>query len=231
MSGRPPREGDVLLGPRRRELVRWAQRLQADGLATGTSGNLSARSSGLVAITPSGVPYEDLTAERVGVHRLDGTPVDAPLAPSTELPLHLAVYRASDAAAVVHTHSLHAAVLSTLVDELPPLHYLLALFGGAPRTAPYAPYGSPELAAGVAAALEGRSAALLANHGAVTTGRSVKEAYAAALQLEWQCELVVKARLLGEPRRLPDGELERLAARLREYGATPASPSRAAPAR
>lgn len=206
-----------MLEAERRDLVRYARRLHGDRLTTSTSGNISARSGDLVAITPSAVDYDELTPETIGVHRLDGSPVDAPLTPSTEFPFHLAIYESTDASAIVHTHPLHATVLSTLVDELPPIHYLLALFGGPPRTAPYATFGSDELASSITTALKDRSAVLLANHGAITTGATLKDAYTKALYLEWICELVVKATLLGTPRLLPSDELDLVAERLTRY--------------
>src|SRR5690606_29098541 len=94
----------MVLGKERRETVSYAQRLRRDRLAVGTSGNISIRSGDLVAVTPSGVDYDELTADKVGVHRLDGTPVEARLAPTTEMPMHLAVYQRTTARAIVHTH-------------------------------------------------------------------------------------------------------------------------------
>ena len=140
------------------------------GLVVGTSGNVSVRAGDLVAVSPSGVDYAELTVGLVGVHRLDGTPVEAPLRPTSEMPLHLGVYAATGAAAIVHTHSVAATALSTLADELPALHYHVAMFGGPVAVAPYATYGSQELADHVVAALRDRTACLMANHGAVTTG-------------------------------------------------------------
>jgi L-fuculose-phosphate aldolase len=207
----------LLLGSERREIVRLARQMHADGVTTSTSGNLSARAGHLVAITPTGVDPAALRPEGIGVHRLDGAPVDAPLRPSSEFPFHLAIYASTAAAAVVHTHSLHATVLSTLVDELPPIHYLLGLFGGSVRTVAYAPFGSDELARHITEGLQGRQAVLLANHGAVTTGRTLTEAYTRSLYLEWLCELFYKAQLMGHPRLVPTEEIERMVTRLDTY--------------
>ena len=94
--------------------------LSRTGLVVGTAGNVSVREGDLVAVTPSGVRYAELTPELVGVHRLDGAAVEAPLAPTSEMPLHLAIYTdRPEVGAVVHTHSLAATALSTLVDEVP----------------------------------------------------------------------------------------------------------------
>jgi L-fuculose-phosphate aldolase len=110
----------VELEEERRQVADHCRRMRADGLVVGTSGNISVRSGELIAVSPSGLDYDALTPERVGVHRLDGSPVDAPLRPTTELPMHLAVYDRTDARAIVHTHSTSATVLSTLVAEVPP---------------------------------------------------------------------------------------------------------------
>ena len=141
----------MLLGELRAQVARVCGRLVADGLVVGTAGNVSARGGDLVAVTPSGLDYASLTAELVGVHRLDGSPAEAPLQPTSELPLHLSVYAATGAAAIVHTHSPAATAVSALVDEIPAVHYYVALFGGPVAVAPYATYGTDELAAHVVA--------------------------------------------------------------------------------
>ena len=110
----------MVLEQERGQIVEYCRRLPSDGLVVATSGNISARSGDMVAVTPSGVDYEQLTADLVGVYRLDGAPVEARLAPTTELPMHLAVYRQTRAQAIVHTHSTAATAVSTLLDELPP---------------------------------------------------------------------------------------------------------------
>jgi L-fuculose-phosphate aldolase len=179
----------------------------------------------LVAVTPSGVDYAELAAGDVGVHRLDGTPVEAPLAPTSELPLHLAVYgayaaagAAAGAASVVHTHSVAATAVSTLADELPAIHYYVAMFGGTVRVAPYAAYGTAELARNAVRALRGRTACLLGSHGAVTIGQDLKTAYDRSVYLEWVCDVYLRACAAGTPRLLSPGEIEAVAARLAGYG-------------
>ena len=160
----------MLLGDVRAEVASVCGRMAASGLVVGTSGNVSARSGDLVAVSPSGLDYADLTAELVGVHRLDGSAVAAPLAPTSEMPLHLAVYTATGAGAIVHTHSPAATAASVLLDEVPAVHYQVAAFGGPVAVAPYATFGTGGLAANVVAALHGRTACLMANHGAVAIG-------------------------------------------------------------
>jgi L-fuculose-phosphate aldolase len=220
----------MLLERERDEIVRACRKLSAAGLVVGTAGNVSVRVGDLVAVTPSGVDYAELAASDVGVHRLDGTPVEARLAPTSELPLHLAVYGAcagagagagSGAAAIVHTHSVAATAVSTLADEVPAIHYYVAMFGGAVRVAPYATYGTDELASNAVHALRGRTACLLGSHGAVTTGPDLKTAYDRAVYLEWVCDVYLRAAAAGRPRLLPPGEIEAVAAKLASYGQRP----------
>jgi len=214
----------MLLEREREEIVRVCRKLAAAGLVVGTAGNVSVRAGDLVAVTPSGVDYADLSAAHVGVHRLDGTPVEAPLTPTSELPLHLAVYGAyggSETAAVVHTHSVAATATSTLADELPSVHYYVAMFGGAVRVAPYATYGTDDLARNVVDALRGRTACLMGSHGAVTIGPDLKTAYDRSVYLEWVCDVYLRAAAAGQPRLLPPGEIETVAAKLAGYGQRP----------
>jgi L-fuculose-phosphate aldolase len=199
------------------------RRMIADGLVVGTSGNVSVRVADLIAITPTGIPYDRIMPNDIGIHRLDGTAVDAPLTPTSELAMHLAVYARTEARAVVHTHSVAATAVGTLVDELPSIHYQIAMMGGPVRVAPYATYGTAELAANMVAALDGRTGCLLGNHGTITIGASVGEAYARAQYLEWLCEVWLRARSAGVPRLLDDEEIARVAEKFKHYGpgATP----------
>lgn len=208
----------MLLGDLRTEIADVCRRMSAGGLVTGTSGNVSARSGDLAAVTPSGLDYADLTPELVGVHRLDGTPVEAVLEPTTEMPLHLAIYAETGATAIVHTHSIAATTVSTVADELPAIHYQIAMFGGPVRVSRYATYGTAELASNVVAALAGRTACIMGSHGAVTTGPDLRTAYTGALQLEWLSELYLRAIAAGTPRLLPAEEIARVARKLASYG-------------
>ena len=183
-----------------------AHRLAADGLVSGTAGNVSALAGELVAVTPTGARLEELTAEEVAVVGLDGALLDGDLAPSTELGLHLGIYRRGDAAAVVHTHSPFATALACVIDELPVVHYQMLGLGGPIRVAPYATFGTPELAALTLTALEGRSAALMANHGAIAVGPDLDTAMEQARLLEWACELYWRAAAVGTPRVLGESE-------------------------
>jgi L-fuculose-phosphate aldolase len=196
-----------------------ALRLVEAGLLRGTAGNLSARSGGLVAITPTGVDYRRLDRGSVPVVDLDGRPVDGDLAPSSELPLHLAVYRARpDVGAVVHTHSTFATTFAVLGEELPAVHYQLAHAGRRVRVAPYATYGTAELADACVTGLAGDRAVLLANHGVVAVGAGLDRALLAAEAVEQVAELCWRARCLGTPVVLPDAEVDRVARAFERYG-------------
>jgi L-fuculose-phosphate aldolase len=217
----------MLLARERELIAELGRRMTADRLVVGTSGNLSVRSGDLMAVTPTGHAYETLTPELVCVHRLDGSAVEGELAPTSELPIHQLIYDHTDAEAVVHTHSTAATVVSTVADELPTIHYILAVMGGPIRVAPYARFGSQELAANVLAAIEGRSGALLANHGAVTYGPTIEVAYDRALYLEWVSEVWLRAHALGPaftPRILGETDMAEVHARIRGAYATTGRP-------
>jgi L-fuculose-phosphate aldolase len=193
----------------RREIVEACRRMLHSGLVTGTSGNVSVRVADTIVITPSGVDYEQMTPAQLSVLDLnDGAIVDVGDPPSSEAPLHLAVYRTSDARAVVHTHSPWATALGLVRDTLPNVHYAIRALGGPVRVAPYATFGSRELAENVSHALQDRRAALMRNHGAVAVGTTLSEASANAEKLEWLCQLYCRAALHGEPAALTDKQLD-----------------------
>lgn len=202
------------------ELVDTARRTVSDGLVVGTSGNVSVRVGDTVLVTPSGVPYDRLTpADLTGVD-LEGHQVLGTLVPTSELPMHLAVYRDTDARAIVHTHAVHATAVSTLVPELPPIHYMTGALGGPVRVAPYALYGTDELAENMLRALTDRTACLLQNHGTMAYGASLSQAYDRTAQLEWMSHLWLTAQAAPglTPHLLTEEQVAEAGARLRGYG-------------
>ncbi|NEC88213.1 class II aldolase/adducin family protein [Streptomyces sp. SID12501] len=201
-------------------LVATARRTVADGLVVGTSGNVSVRVGDTVLVTPSGVPYKRLTpGDIVGVD-LTGRQILGTLTPTSELPMHLAVYRATDARAIVHTHAVHATAVSTLVRELPLIHYMAGDLGGPVRVAPYATYGTEELAENVLRALADRAACLLQNHGTLAHGATLDQAYDRTAQLEWMCRVWLTASSLPglSPTLLSEEQVGEAAERLKGYG-------------
>jgi L-fuculose-phosphate aldolase len=207
---------------RARERVAAAgRRLAAERLVLGNSGNVSARVGELVAASASGARLAELTAAEVVLVDLEGELVEGELEPTSELELHLGIYRRFASGAVVHTHSPMATALACVLDEVPVVHYGMLSLGGAVPVAPYATFGSRELAEATVAALEGRRAALMANHGAIVHADGLEQAVELALLLEWACGLWWHASVLGHPRTLDRQSQEAVTEEIarRRYGA------------
>ncbi len=206
----------------RAEVAAAARRLADEGLLIGTAGNVSAidEDTGHVAVTASGVVLADCEPDDVTVVDADGTIIEGRLEPTSELGLHLAVLATYGARAVVHTHAPHATAIACVRDRLPVLHYQQMLLGGEIRVAPYATFGSRELADHVLDALRDKSAALMANHGAISHGATLSKAIDNALLLEWCCRLFRDASLIGAPRALDETQQVQVieAAIARSYG-------------
>ena len=212
----------MLLEKERRDVVETCLFMQNNGLIVGTAGNVSIRVDDKVAISPSGVPYETMTAEDVVVFSMDGERVDGILEPSSELPLHLSVYRETAAKAITHNHAPASTALGLVVDEIPPSHYYSAMLGGIIRVAPYAEFGTDELARNVTDALKGRSGALMKNHGAITIGPTVKKSAGLLPILEYVCEIHLRAMATGAPIALLSPEqMADAKAAIADYGKQP----------
>lgn len=206
---------------RREEVVAAARASVERGLNRGTSGNVSARlPSGEMLITPSGVPYGRLASDDLVRVEPDGTTRDA-RRPSTEWPLHAAVYRGRpEAGAVVHAHPPFSTALACLGREIPSFHYLVAAAGGdSIRCARYATFGTPGLAETVLEALEDRRACLMANHGMAALGGSPAAALELAELVETLAEAYWRALQVGEPELLSEAEMREVGDRLSDYGA------------
>ncbi|MBZ5738599.1 class II aldolase/adducin family protein [Nocardioides mangrovi] len=181
-----------------------ARRLADEGLLVGTAGNVSVRDGDRVAVTGTGVVLGRCTPDDVTIVSTSGEVLEGALVPTSELDLHLGVYAATGTGAVVHTHAPYSTAVACVLAELPVLHYQQLTLGGAVRVAPYATFGTPELARHVVAALDGRQAALMSNHGSVALGDTLDRAVEHALLLEWLARLHVHASTLGTPRVLTD---------------------------
>ena len=206
----------------RQRIIDLCREMNATGLNQGTSGNISARFEGDMLITPSGVPYSELEPEAIVRATLDG---DEPgwsgdMKPSSEWHFHRAILKAKpEQGAVVHTHSTFATVLSIARRDIPACHYMIAAFGGATvRCADYATFGTPELSANVIAAMEDRSACLLANHGMIACGANLDKAMWAAVELETLSRQYFHALQLGDMVVLDDREMARVAKKFKSYG-------------
>jgi L-fuculose-phosphate aldolase len=214
-----------MLSSQRQRVAEAARGLAAEGHVLGTAGNVSERSGELVAVTPTGAVLEQVSADDVVVVDLDGMRVDGDLAPTSELGLHLGVYRRYQAGAVVHAHSPYGTALACVLDELPAVHYQMLALGGAVRVAPYATFGSPELAELTLDALKDRTAALMSNHGTIALGSDAASALENARLLEWACTLYWRAASLGVPRTLDESQLQAVIDTIaaRGYGSLQAS--------
>lgn len=209
----------ALLEKERLHVAKTALALLQTGLVVNTSGNVSMRIDEKVLVTPSGCAYEKLTARDIVVLDLDGEQIEGDLLPSSETPLHLAVYAANQQTrAIVHTHSVYATAVSTLVTELPAIHYQIADLGGPVPVAPYQTFGTPELAASVIAAIKGRAAALMQNHGAVTVAGTLDQALARSVTLEWLSRVYLIATQNGSPSLIEDIELDRVREQQNHFG-------------
>lgn len=211
-----------MLERQREEVAEACRSLAAAGLVSGTSGNLSARAGDAIAVTPTGGVLADLTAEAVTVVDLAGNVLDGDMAPTSELGLHLGVYERYRAGAVVHTHAPVATALSCVLEEVPVVHYEMLALGGPVRVAPYLTFGTPELAAATLDALDGRAAALMANHGTIAFGSDVAQALRNTELLEWACTVYWRAASIGTPRVLGMADMQDVldAVATRRYGET-----------
>jgi len=188
-------------------------------LNRGSSGNVSARCDSGFLVTPSGLPSDAIRPEQVVRVAMDGS-CTGPLPPSSEWRIHRDIYQARpEVNAVVHVHSPFAVSLACLRRAIPPFHYMVAVAGGQDiRCAGYALFGSQALSDHVLAALTGRRACLMANHGLVATGRNLELALALAIEVEGLCEQYWRASLMGEPVLLSEVEMAEALAKFAGYG-------------
>ncbi len=182
---------------KKREVVDAARFISKSNLVAGTWGNVSVRDENFVYITPSGVPYDSLDTEDIVVVDLNnGEKLEGRYKPSTELPIHIEIYKSfPDIYAVVHFHSIYATAFAVLRRPIPCyVEDQAQILGGVVRVAEYALPGTTELAKNVVDALKGRFGVLLANHGALTVGRTMKEALVAAQILEKSAQVALLVR-------------------------------------
>ncbi len=207
----------------REEVTRIAHRISGSCLVTGTSGNVSARTpEGDVLVTPSGLDYPLLEPKDVVLVNLRGRVLEGSLEPSTETPMHTGIYRSRPrVGGIVHTHARYSTVLACLGWEIPPVHYMLATLSSKGRVplAPYATYGTEELAHYASEALgDSDYACLLRSHGAIAVGGTASEACSKAEILEEMAEVYYRARLAGEPVLLTPEQVQEVSAKITTYG-------------
>ena len=211
----------MILEKEREQVIEYSLKLLSEGLTNGTAGNVSIlnREEGLVAISPTGVNYSELTPEMISIVDLDRKLIEG-LKPSSELEMHMILYRnREDVNAVIHTHPVYTTVLACLRQDLPAIDYMIAVTGATKvRCAEYASYGTKELAENAYKAMGSSLAVILANHGLTTAGKDIANAFNITVQVEYISNLYIKARNIGEPIILPDNEMNSMLERFKTYG-------------
>lgn len=203
----------------REALIATARRLNPSGLNQGTSGNLCHRVEDGFLVTPTGMEYELLQPEDIVLMRFDGSH-EGPRLPSSEWRFHRDILASRpEVHAVLHTHSLNSTALSSLRRGIPAFHYMVATAGGSDiRCAPYATFGTEELSRHAVAALEGRKACLLANHGLLTVGVDLAAAFKLAVEVETLAAMYLRALQVGDPVVLDEAEMAVVLEKFRTYG-------------
>ncbi|CAM4090811.1 L-fuculose-phosphate aldolase [Mesobacillus thioparans] len=211
----------MLLLEERMKVVEYGKKIITSGLTKGTGGNISIfnKEKQLVAISPSGIDYFETKPEDVTIIDLDGKIIDGSKKPSSELDMHLIFYqRREDIGALVHTHSSYAKTIATLGWDIPPVSYLVAFAGPNVRCAPYATFGTKELAEKAFEGMVDRRAVLLANHGLIAGAHNIETAFTVAEEIEFCAQIFYQAKAIGEPTMLTDEEMARLAKKFKTYG-------------
>lgn len=203
----------------RDELLAVMQKLSQLGLNRGTSGNASVRVEGGFLVTPSGMHVDDMIAGDMVTMNFEGE-ATGERRPSSEWHFHLDILRQRpEINAVVHTHATFATTLACLRKGLPPFHYMIAVAGGdSIRCAPYALFGTEALSHAAVKALEGRRACLLANHGMIALGSTLRQALDVAVEVESLCEQYLRALQVGEPVLLNSHEMSEVFEQFKGYG-------------
>ncbi|WP_129115420.1 class II aldolase/adducin family protein [Halegenticoccus tardaugens] len=205
----------------RESISDYGVKMLDQGLTKGTGGNISALvDDEYMAISPSGVPYEEIADDDVPILDFDGTQVFGSLKPSAEHSMHAQVYRErDDVGGVVHNHSPYASTFASISEPIEASHYLIAFAGDRVPVAPYETYGTEALGAAAVETLgDEYDACLLENHGVLAVGDDVASAFETALMVEYCARIHFQARAIGEPTVIPDEEIERLQAKFAGYG-------------
>ncbi len=206
----------------RQAIIDGCLRMNSEGMNQGTSGNISARHGDRMLITPSGIPYEDLTPEKIASMPVDDDEFtwEGPLKPSSEWHFHRAILKdRPDQNAVVHLHAPFCTVLAIARKPIPSCHYMVACFGG--NDVPcggYARYGTPELSDIAVETLKGRTACLLANHGMIAIGTTLEKALWTAVELETLARQYYHSLLIGGPVLLSDDQIDETLRAIGGYG-------------
>lgn len=211
---------EIELEEQRTAVSELGREMLAQGLTKGTGGNVSARDGDLVAINPSGVPYEEISPESVPLVSLDGEQVAGDLEASSESPMHTMIMQErDDIGGVVHTHSPYATTFASLGKAIPASHYLIAFAGNEVPVTGYEKPGSAELGRAAVETLgDEYDACLLQNHGTIAIGETAEAAFETSLMVEYCARIHYQAQSLGDPIELPDEEIDRLREVFEDYG-------------
>lgn len=206
---------------KRQAIMDHCLKLNSSGLNRGTSGNISIRHGDGMLISPTSTPYPDLTPDKIAYVDMDGQP-EGPIAPSSEWRFHRDILAARpDVNAIVHAHPIHCTILAIHGRAIPPIHYMIAIFGGSSvKVAPYALYGTQELSDHAVRALEDRHACLLEHHGAIAVGATIEQAFWRAEELETLAHQYHGALLLGDPPLLTEQQIQDVIEKFSGYGLT-----------
>jgi L-fuculose-phosphate aldolase len=204
---------------KRQSVIDACRRMNALGINQGTSGNISVRHDDGILITPTSVPYEQMTPEQIVFMGMDGSFAEGQR-PSSEWRFHLDILRArGEIEAVVHAHPPYCTILAIMGLEIPPIHYMIAVAGGDTiRCAPYATFGTSELSEHAVRALEGRLACLLDHHGMIAIGPSLPRALWLAVEVETLARQYHGCLQIGKPPLLSADEIELVRRKMTGYG-------------
>ncbi|KRQ88113.1 L-fuculose phosphate aldolase [Caloramator mitchellensis] len=196
----------------KRDIIFYGLEIKRVGLVVGTWGNISARYEDKVLITPSGIPYEKLSPEDIVICDLNCNVLEGRHIPSTELSTHVEIYKhRDDVKSIIHTHSIYASAIAVTRKNIPAIIEDMAMIiGGEVPCAKYAFPGTMDLAENVLEVLENKNAVLLANHGAISMGRSIKEAFNVCQILEKSAQIYIFATQIGMPKPLAIEEVEKM---------------------
>lgn len=211
----------MILEKERQSIIETGKRMIIARLTTGTGGNLSIfnREEGLIAIKPSGVPYHSMQPEDIVILNPAGEKVDGKLKPSSELKFHLDIYQARpDINAILHSHQVYATTIACMGLELPAVHYLVGYSGDKVPLAPYATFGTQELSDNILSVLGDYRACLLENHGLITLGVNLDQAFDVAEELELVAQIYIQAKSMGEPKLLNQAQMAEVLEKFKTYG-------------
>ncbi len=205
----------------REELILYGNKLIEHDMTKGTGGNLSVydREAGLIYITPSGIEFDRIQKNDIVVLDIEGNIVEGHRKPSSEWAMHLIFYQnRSDIDAVIHAHTTYSTVFACLNQDLPASHYMLAVAGPNVRCAPYAGFGTMELAKNALEGMAERKAVLLANHGIIAGESSLKRTFNVIEEVEYCARIHILASSIGKPVIIDDAEMTHMAERFKCYG-------------